>query len=141
MKLLFVFVATLLSHLPPSTLLVIDKDMRKPPSQTTEFSTALYMQRNFPLYAADVPVLVEAIDEAVKEVDKLTPCAPADTINAAHTTILIRKDCEAKGNINVTLITEVVEMQTSYSFSLVKGEDDVRKAQRRLLDFATYISQ
>lgn len=139
MKLLIAFFSLLLVHASPAYLLV-DKDLKKPVVHAEEFTTEQYLQRNFPVYAADVNAITDATDLAVRAIDKYAACKTLNTIVAAHTTFLIEKECEGSGRISVTLITEIENNHTSYSFALVRDESDIRKVQRKLLDFATYIN-
>jgi len=141
MKLLIAFFSLLLLNNPAETLLVVDKDLKKPLGHTNEFTLALYLQRSFPVYASDVPVIVATIDKAVKTLDKGQPCQQVVKLAAEHTSISIAIDCEDTRKISVNLITEITEVNTSYSYTLVRNEMDSRKVQRRLLDFATYLTQ
>lgn len=124
----------------PNALLVVDKDLKKPPSFTNDFTPQLYLQRTFPVYAAEVNALVKSTDEAVKWMDKEQGCESGATLTAGHTAIRIEVRCRAYRTVTITLLTTIEEASTSYSFPLVKEEADLRKAQRRMLDFATYLT-
>lgn len=139
MKLLLAALSLFFFQRPADPLLVIDKDLKKPLAYTTTFTTQQYLQRMFPVYAQDVPALVEATDKAVKWIEKEQACNGSTKFNAEHTSIFVDISCDKLKTVTVTLITQVDESNTSYSFSLIRNEEDLRKAQRRMLDFATYI--
>lgn len=141
MKLLLAALSLLFLQHPNEPLLVVDKDLKKPPAHASEFTTQLYLQRLFPVYEADVQGVVETTDKAVKWIDKEQSCHSATRLTAARTTFLIEVSCEESRKINVVLVTQVEETNTSYSFALARNEDDLRKVQRKLLDFATYLEQ
>ncbi|HET7896772.1 MAG TPA: hypothetical protein VFL47_03865, partial [Flavisolibacter sp.] len=88
----------------------------------------------------DVNEIEEAIDRAVKAVEKNEEAEIYDSIQAAHTTIVIAKRIMGSRNIDITLVTKLEETGVSYSFALVRQEDDTRRVQRRLLDFAMYMN-
>ena len=139
MKLLIAFFTLLLSQVNPSYL-VVDRDLKKPVSHASSFSTEQYLQRTFPVYARDVKEIEDAIDLAVKAVEKKNEVDIYDSIQAAHTTIVIAKRIMGSQNIDITFVTKLDETNMSYSFALVRQEDDTRRVQRRLLDFAMYLN-
>lgn len=139
MKLFFACLTLLLVHTSPAYL-VLDRDLKKPPVHTSSFTTEQYLQRGFPVYVADVEAVTEAIDRAVKAIDKSSACNGVETIFAAHTIIRIFRKCEEDERFDVMMITKVEEEQTSFSFAVVLQEADIRKAQRKLLDIAMYMN-
>jgi len=139
MKLLIAFFSLLLVQVTPPYLLV-DRDLKKPLSEASTFSTEQYLQRTFPVYKTDVNEIIDAVDLALKAVEKNTEGETRDSISAAHTTIVIEKNVSGNNDVNIILVTTLAELHTTFSFALVRSETDVRKAQRRLLDFATYIN-
>ncbi|WP_121356267.1 hypothetical protein [Flavisolibacter nicotianae] len=141
MKSLLAVFSFLFLNASDDSLLIVDRDLKHPPAQSTEFTLQHYLRRTFPVYAADVQNLTDAVDEAVKLVDRKPASSVLDTIAAGHTTILLATEIDGANTINITLVTELDESHASYSFALVRNEADVRKAQRRLLDFATYLNQ
>jgi hypothetical protein len=141
MKLLLAALSLLFLQQPNDPLLVVDKDLKKPLAHASEFTTQLYLQRLFPVYEADVQAIVETTDNAVKWIDKEKACSSATKLTAARTTFLIEVSCEESRKINVVLVTQVKETNTSFSFALTRNEEDLRKVQRKLLDFATYLDQ
>lgn len=139
MKLLFALLALWLATTNP-TYLVVDRNLKKPVAYSASFTTAQYLQQTFPVYKADVEAVVDAVDQALKVVEKPVTAQMQDTITAAHTTFLIRKYVGIPTAVDVVLLTTVSEIHTSFSFSLVRQETDLRSVQRRLLDFATYLN-
>ncbi|HEV7331566.1 MAG TPA: hypothetical protein VGN63_11050 [Flavisolibacter sp.] len=139
MKLLFAALCLLLNGAPAS-LIIVDKDMKKPLKPASTYSTQDYMQRTFPIYTSDREAIIAAADKAAKWIEQTGSCYTIDTIQTAHTLFRVVTDCEGGLNVTVTLFTEVAETATSYSFRLVENETDKRKAQERLMDFATYIN-
>lgn len=140
MKLLVAVLSMVLFSNASDRLLVVDKDLRRPLGHTLDFTTQLYLQRNFPVYESETAAVINAVDKAVKWMGKEESCSATTKIAAGHTSIVVELKCEDGKKINLTLFTEVEESQTSYSFAMVRNEYDVRKVQRKLLDFATYIN-
>ena len=140
MKLLFAALCLVLSG-APAPLIIVDKNMKKPLKAATAYTTEDYMQRTFPIYMADKEAIIAAADKAAKWIEQTESCYTIDTIQTAHTLFRVATDCKGGLNVTVTLFTEVNETATSYSFRLVENETDKRKAQERLMDFATYINQ
>lgn len=139
MKLLFAFLTLLLVQANPPYL-VVDRNLKKPLTSASAFTTEQYLQQTFPIYQAEVDEIIEAVDVAVKAVEKSSDTETQETIQAAHTNILIRKNVGGTATIEVVLITSIDAIHSSFSFALVRQETDVRKAQRRLLDFARYLN-
>lgn len=141
MKLLLAALSLLFLRPSNEPLLVVDKDLKKPPAHASEFTTQQYLQRLFPVYEADVQAVVETTDKAVKWIDKEQACHSSTKLTAARTTFLLEVSCKENRKINVVLVTQVEETNTSFSFALARNEEDLRKVQRKLLDFATYLEQ
>lgn len=141
MKPLIVLACLLLSFQPDPSLLVLDKDLRKPVHESAGFSTAQYQQHCFPVYAAEREVIIEATDKLVRLMERGPGCFQADTVTAGHTMFLLREDCEIIPSFSVLMITTIEESQTSFGFTLVKEEVNRRRAQQKLLDFATYLAR
>lgn len=120
--------------------LVVDRGLKKPLAHATTFSTQLYLQRTFPVYATDAELVVAEIDNAVKWIEKNEDCACLEKFTAGRTSIVVNMREEEIKTCSITLITQVAESHTSYSFALTTNEEDLRKAKRRLLDVATYIN-
>jgi len=139
MKILFAFLTLLLAHANPPYL-VVDRNLKKPLTSASAFTTEQYLQQTFPVYKAEVDEIIEAIDLAVKAVGKASDAETQETITAAHTNIIIKKNVTGTATIEVVLVTNIDAIHTSFSFALVRQETDVRKAQRRLLDFAVYLN-
>lgn len=131
-----------LLFLKPETegFLVVDRALKKPVAHSTTFTTALYLQRTFPVYAADAELVVTEIDNAVKWIEKNEDCGCLEKFTAGRTSIVVNIRAEEIKTCSITLITQIAESRTSYSFALVVNEEDMRKAKRKLLDMATYIN-
>jgi hypothetical protein len=140
----FIAVAFLLiSGRPATSLLLLDINLKKPVQQVTGFTMTQYLQQRFPIYASEVEAIIDATDKVVKQMDREPHCNQMDTVATAHSMFLLTKSCEGGQNFTVTvvLVTKVEESQTSFGFKLVKNEMNKRKAQQKLLDFATYLAQ
>lgn len=122
-------------------LLIVDKNMKKPLKPATEFSTQDFMQHNFPVYTADKEAIIAAADKAAKWIAQAEGCQITDTVQTPHTFFVVATDCEEGRAVSVRLFTRVAETATIYSFDLVEHEPNRRKAQQRLMAFATYINQ
>jgi hypothetical protein len=140
MKLIIAAVGVLLYATPDPSLLVLDKQLKKPIHATSEFTTTHYLQQFFPVYEAEVEALLQATDIAVKRMEK-TVCYSVDTIATPHTTILVKTECDNVRKISVTVITRIEETNTAFGYNLVEKEENKRKAQQKLLHFATYLDQ
>jgi hypothetical protein len=141
MKTLLLLLLPLFSATPSTPLLLLDTTMRKPAKPAAEFSSVQYLQHHFPVYAEDVPDLVQAADKVVKEMEKEPSCHRIDTVATAHSLFLLVKDCNPVQNISVMLLTKIEETGTTYGYNLVAKEENRRKAQQKVLDFATYMAQ
>ena len=141
MKILAAFVTLLLFWSNLSPIMVIDRDFKKPVRYTNNFTPDLYFQRNFPLYSADLDAMIEATDKAAKKIDHGIACGTMDTISANRTNIYISTGCNQPKTISILLVTRIENTQTDYSFELVRKESDMRLAQRKLLDFTTYLTK
>ena len=141
MKSVFVLVLVTLLKPVPAKFLVVDRDLKKPAAHASQFTTELYLQRNFPDYASEVKELVEATDKAVKRLDEGFTCNQFQKIESGHTAIMIHQRCDETKRLSITLVTEMEGTKTSFSFALVVNETEIQRAQRKLLDFATYINQ
>ncbi|HEY1022258.1 MAG TPA: hypothetical protein VGE06_08085 [Flavisolibacter sp.] len=140
MKLLFAALCLFLSG-TPAPLIIVDKNMKKPLKPASEYTTQDYMQHTFPIYTAEKAALIAAADKAAKWIERAGSCYIIDTVETDHTLFRLVSDCQGGMNVSVTIMTAVTETATTYSFRLVDNETDKRKAQERLMDFATYIDQ
>lgn len=141
MKPLIAAILWTMLHSTTANLLIVDKNLKKPAAHATSFTTELYLQRNFPVYANEVQALMDEVDKTVKKLDKDFICDHTIKTGTVHTTILVREGCDENQGLNVTLITQIDETNDSFSFVLVQNEKDIQRVQRKLLDFATYIGQ
>lgn len=141
MKPLIAAILWTLFNQSPDIFIIVDKDMKKPAIHANSFTTELYLQRNFPVYAGEKQELIETIDKAVKRLDRDFLCDEVEKMGTTHTTIMLQERCEEIKNIRVVLITQIAGTNSSFSFVLVEHEANIQQAQRKLLDFATYINQ
>jgi hypothetical protein len=141
MKTSFVLACLLFFLQPDPPLLVLDKNLKKPIHSATAFTTAQYLQHCFPIYASEAEAIVAATDKVVKLIEKELVCHRMDTVATAHTLFLVKQDCAPNPTYSVTVITTIEESHTSYGFKIVREEENRRKAQQKLLDFATYLAQ
>lgn len=141
MKLLLLLLLLFASGKPTDPLLLLDTTLRKPAQPATEFSSVQYLQHHFPVYAAELQELIQAADKAVKEIASETSCYRIDTVATAHSMFLITKDCDPYQNISVMLLTRIDETGTTYGYNLVSKEENRRRAQQKVLDFAAYLAR
>ena len=141
MNILFALASLLLFSTPDPSFLVLDKSLKKPVHTASEFSTAQYKEHRFPVYAAEKAAIIAATDKLVKLMDREPVCYQFDTVVAGHTSFLLIQDCGSSHTFSVMMITQVEESQTAFGFGLVRDENNKRKAQQKLLDFATYLAQ
>lgn len=137
----FLLFFLILFHSTPVSLLVIDMSGKKPLRRATEFSVDEYLSRHFPIYAADLKVVIEATEKAAKLIDRKRLCNAVDTVRAAHTLIVLRTDCAGLKNVTVRYVTKIDEQNFLCDFELVKNTEDFRTAQLKLLNFAEYLSR
>lgn len=140
MKLLFAALLVVCNG-TPSPLMIVDKNMKKPLKPVMEYTTQDYMQRTFPIYTNDKSAIITAADKVAKWIEQTESCHAVDSIFTPHTTFVVSTDCNGGRNVSVRLFTQIAETATTYCFTLVEFETDKRKAQERLMDFATYIDQ
>jgi hypothetical protein len=141
MKTLLLLLLPIFLAKPSTPLLLLDTTLRKPAQPAMDFSSVQYLQHQFPVYAADVQALVQAADKVVKEMEGEPTCHRIDTVATAHSTFLLVKDCTPLQSISVMLLTKIEETGTTYGYNLVVREENRRKAQQKVLDFATYIAR
>ena len=141
MKTLLLFTCLLTYHHPDTVLLVVDKQLKKPLQETNRFTLETYLQQSFQVYAAEKEAVIEAVDRAVKWMDMENECFVLDSFRTAHTTIVVSTDCVNRTRYTLMLLTRLEESQNTYSFAIADGEENKRKAQQQLLDFATYLDQ
>lgn len=122
------------------SLLILDKNLKKPIQSATSFTPEQYMQSCFPVYEKDVEAIIQAADMVVKRMENVS-CHAVDTITAAHTRLLLISDCETIQTFSIVLITDITEGNTAFGYTLVAKEENRRKAQQKLLDFATYLAR
>lgn len=139
MKLLIVLAGIFLFHKPAPTLLIIDRELKKPWQPATEFTTQQYMQNGFPIYASDLDALEKAANKAAIQIGQGMICYSTDTVKTSRSGFLLHIDCHPMKTITVILQTFIPEKDITYNFSLVTKEASQRKAQQKLLDFATYL--
>ncbi|GAA4746404.1 hypothetical protein [Flavisolibacter ginsenosidimutans] len=141
MKLFLLLCSITLSHPAPLSLLVLDMNGKKPPRPATEFSMEQYLSRHFPIYTSDLKAVIDASVKAAKFIDQKPACNAVDTVRAAHTVLIVRTDCSHVKSITVRYVTKIDDPKFLCDFELIKNEEDFRKAQVKLLDFVTYLSQ
>jgi hypothetical protein len=141
MKLFLALACLLFSYKPNPSLLVLDKSLKKPVQAATDFTTAHYQQHRFPVYASEAEAVIAATDKVVRLMEREAVCYRVDTITSGHTSFLLMQDCDIAPNFTVMMITNIEESQTSFGFALVRNEENKRKVQQKLLDFATYLAQ
>jgi hypothetical protein len=140
MKLIALLLTLTLFHEPPATLIVVDRNLKNPPGYTDDFTIDDYFKRNFPIYSADVDAVIKAAQKTAKIIDQRKEYNGSDTIKANQTTFILTTKSEEEKTVTVRLITVLEEKDLSFEFVLVRKEDDNRQAQRKLIDFATYLT-
>ncbi|RYZ52869.1 MAG: hypothetical protein EOO14_16170 [Chitinophagaceae bacterium] len=138
---LFIVALSLFLTGAPTPLIVVDKALKKPLQSVAVYTTQDYLKGTFPIYTAERDALVAAADKVAKWIERTEACYSIDSIRTEHTLFRLLSDCEGGLNVTVTMFTEIAETATTYSFILLKNEGDKRKAQEKLMDFATYIGE
>lgn len=141
MKLLFWLLGIVAIDRGGVSLLVIDMDGRKPLRAATEFSMERYLARDFPIYADDLPVVVDAVEKAARLIDRKPGCNSVDTVKANHTLVIVRTACTGPRSVTVRLVTTIAEQRFLCDYEVVRNEQDQRRAQRKLMDFTGYLTQ
>lgn len=137
----FLVLATWLSlNGSTASFIIVDRDLKKPAEPAANFSLERYLQRRFPVYAAEVQALIEEADKAVKSLDT-DSCGRRQEWHTPHTTIFVEQKCDDLKVVNITLITDVEDLSSSFSFALLRNETSRHRAQRVLLDFAAYLNK
>lgn len=140
MKLLLLLVVSYLLPAPPA-LLLVDMSGKNPLVTATDFSANDYLLRKFPLYAEDLDAVVTATEKAARLIDRRFGCGRTDSLRANRTLVLVSHTCDKPHSVTVRLVTRVAEENFLCDFTLVRGESDLRKAQRTMLDFANYLAR
>lgn len=137
MKLLILLITFAFTN--PPGILMIDIDLKKEIKTAEEFTIDDYFQKNFPVYAEDIQAVIDGAEKIAKSIDRNEQCEYS--INANHTVIYLKKNCDTDQSFSVRFVTKLNEQKTYFDFELVRKEKDRRAAQKRLLDFAAYLSR
>ena len=141
MKLLGMLLSLVLANPSQPTISLIDKNLKKPIGQTHDFNVENYVQRLFPVYADDVSTVAATVDDVVRLIGRDRDFS-WDTVRANHSYFILNTEVvDYDKVITIRLGTSVEAIRMSFDFELVKMECDIRKAQRKLLDFADYLSK
>lgn len=141
MKIIAFLLSLCLLKSSPEKLTVIDMNLVKPPGYATEFAVDSYFKRRFPIHTSDLKDVIEATEKAAKLIDKKKDFISDTLLLSTQTTLVISASADKNKIITVRLITTLEGGSLSFNFDLVRNEDNQRKAQRRLLDFATYLQK
>ena len=140
MKLFGMLLSLLLVNPPHPLVMLIDTNLKKPAGQTNDFGFEHYSKKQFPVYSTDVAAVALAAEKAAKLIEHQTDFS-FDTVLANRTAIVLNSDVEFHYKvITVRVVTEIEEKKVSFDFELVHKEANRRKAQKKLLDFADYLS-
>ena len=137
MKLLFLLLASFAFNHSPS-IFMIDTGMKAEKKTTEDFTLDDYFKRSFPVYVDDINAVIEGAEKIAKAIDRNDRCEYS--IDANHTTIYLKKDCENTQAFSVRFVTRLENKKMSFDFELFRNENR-RQAQQRLLDFAAYLSK
>ena len=141
MKLLVMLLSIALVKPFQPTIAVIDKNLKKPISQTQDFNVENYMQKQFPVYFDDVKTVAATVDDVVRLIGR-NHDFNWDTVRANHSYFILNTETMDNDKvISIRLATPVESIRMSFDFELVRMECDIRKAQRKLLDLADYLSK
>lgn len=143
MKTAIILLSLFCFHTPPSTFLLVDKELKKPVGHVDEFTPESFRKGGFPVYSTDVDAIVAATDIAAKKINQGTTCETIDTIQAGRSTIYVYTRCQWAKTVSVLFVTGIPTENghTDFSIELVKPDSDLRNVQRRLFDFATYLTK
>ena len=140
MKLFFFLLLLNWQHHYLAPLLLIDTGFKSPAKSTEDFTWEQYIQKKFPIYAEDREIIIAAAEKTAKKLNSDIPCSIFDTIRANHSNFIIYMQCEPYKMVTVRIQTTLEEKKMSCDFELIKNEGNSRKAQKKLLDFADYLS-
>lgn len=137
MKLIMLFLS--LHFLTPTrSILVIDRELKNPASYSDDFTVNHYLKKNFPIYSADLNMVIQTTEQILKKAERPINYYTSDTTQVNQTTFIVDKDPGDK-TINVRLTTRLAGKNMSFDFELIRKETNKRKVQRRLLDFISYL--
>ncbi|RYZ25255.1 MAG: hypothetical protein EOO10_18755 [Chitinophagaceae bacterium] len=139
MKYLLAFVLLSLIHKPATTLLLVDTNLKLAIVETNDFDWDQFRSHQFPIYAKDRKAIIKAAERMAKIIDKDPACFAFDTVAANRSLIVTYADCQTAKSITVRLQTRIGEKNLTCNFELIKAETNPRKAQKKLLDLATYL--
>jgi hypothetical protein len=139
MKSLLFLLFVLASNRPPEKIMLVDTRLNAPVTYTDQFTTEDLFKKKFPVYASEVPDLVEATKKLARLIDQGRTCDISDTVRTLHSLIVLNTNCWDLKTFTVLLKTRVEG--TSVSFPLVWKEANKRKAQTRLIDFTAYLTR
>jgi hypothetical protein len=141
MKLIGMLLSLVLFNNPPTSIVLIDTELKKPAGQTDDFSFDHYAKKQFPVYSADVKEVAETSEKVARMLEKQNDFT-FDTVMANHTAFILNtEEINYYKVVTVRLVTSIEEKSMSFSFELVKQESNTRKMQKKLLDFSDYLSK
>ncbi len=138
MQVLFWLLSLSIIQAPPDRFIVIDMNLTQPANEEADFTIDNYFKRKFPIKSGDIKSVIAAADKAAKLLDSKKTFTIDTLLNGQTTFIICANDDEFK-TVSARLITVLEGSNISFAFELLRKEDDRRKAQRKLLDFAAYL--
>src|SRR5829696_4935907 len=103
MKLLSLLLSVVLAA-PPS-IMVIDTGLKTEMRTAGDFTIDDFFKRSFPIYADDVPAVIEATEKMARIIDRNVKCI--DSIKANRTVMYLRTNCDSDRAISVRLVTSM----------------------------------
>lgn len=120
-------------------LLLIDKKMKLPPLHAQHFDQHQIFSDRFPIFLADRQVLIESVEATAKQIDRHKNCESSKELTKGRTSVKLIFHCQKQNTVSVWLITNMHDFKIS--FPLVLDETNMRKAQKHLLEFSSYLAK
>ena len=140
MNSLLIFIMLLTTAWPtPGNILLIDPELKNTAIVSDGFAEKQLFEKVFPLRVQDLPLVMHAAEKAAKIIARKPGCNSDQLMLEEGFEMRVTCQCAEGKTITVWLMS-IIE-GTKYSYPIVLDEPDLRKAQKKLLDLSSYLSQ
>jgi hypothetical protein len=128
-------------HPSPPALLLLDTSYRTTPTKVDDFTWDMYTNERFPVYADDRKAIIDAAKKLARLIDNDPNCGIWDTTAANHSRFIVSVQCGDYKTYTVRFQTIIKEKSLNCNIELANKETDPKKAQRKIIDFASYLEE
>jgi hypothetical protein len=133
------YVSNTYAHAPSPPFVLIDPSLKRPAVTSEQFTSGENLPGTFPIYKEDAAAVAAAAEKIARMLAEEAGCYQVDTMRANRTQFVISYHCQPYKSVSVRLLTRISEQNLVCVFLLIRQEEKYRRAQRRLLDFSSYV--